>query len=86
MFEYERQWTKEKVEIFNNLEELNNISPKLMALSCDEIDDYLHIYDICGSIKTRYDTAELKLEDGTSLLFEDLNNVSKDYWNNFGKK
>jgi len=86
LFEYERLWKKDEIEIFTDLAALNTISPKLMALSCDEMDDYLLIYDICGSIKTRYDSVELRLEDGNSLSFQELDNASQEYWENFGKK
>ena len=57
-----------------------------MALSCYEENDYLLIWDICGVIKTRYDSVELVLENGEPLNFEELDNVSKEYWDDFGSK
>ena len=50
------------------------------------MDDHLLIDDICGSIKTRYDSAELTLENGDPLAFQELDNISKEYWDNFGAK
>lgn len=86
MFEYERQWTKETVQTYKSIAELEGISPGLIALSCDEGDNALIIWDICGSIKTRYDSALLKLENGDPLSFEELDNASKEFWDNFGSK
>lgn len=86
LFEYERYWSKDRVQVYKTIKELEGISPALMALSCGEESDYLLISDICGSIKTRYDSAELSLEDGKPLSFLELDNVSREYWNNFGAK
>ena len=86
LFEYERQWTKDEAQLYKNLSDLEGISPSLMVLSCDEMDDHLLIYDICGSLKIRYDTAELTLKNGDPLTFQELNNASKEYWDNFGSK
>nr|WP_319492530.1 hypothetical protein [uncultured Desulfobacter sp.] len=86
LFEYERQWSKDSCQIYRTIKELEGISPALVALSCDEEFDYLVIWDICGSIKTKYDSAELKLEDGEPLSFEELDSASKEYWNNWGAK
>ncbi len=57
-----------------------------MALSCEEKLNHLEIEDICGIIRTRYDSAELTLEDGAPLTFDELDAASKEYWGNFGKK
>lgn len=86
LFEYERQWSIDEVQVYKTIKELEGISPDLMALSCDEENDHLIIWDICGSIKTKYDSAELSLENGEPLSFEDLDNASKEYWDNFGEK
>jgi len=86
LFEYERNWSKDEIQIYKTIKELDGIEPALMALSCDEENDYLLIWDICGSIKTRYDSAELFLENGDSLSFDELYNASKEYWRNFGAK
>ncbi len=73
-------------QLYKTIKELEGISPALMALSCEEKGDHLLIWDICGSIKTNYDYAELTLENGEPLSFEELDRVSKEYWNNFGTK
>ncbi len=86
LFEYERHWSKNEIQIYKTIKELEGISPALMALSCDEEDDYLLIWDISGLIKTRYESAELHLENGDSLSFAELNNASKEYWDNFGSE
>ena len=86
LFEYERYWSKDEIQVYKSIEELEGISPALMALSCDEENDYLLISDISGSIKTRYDSAQLTLEDGKPLSFEELDNTSREYWDNFGAK
>ena len=86
LFIYERYWTKDNVQIFTSPNELEGITPAIVTLSCDEMDDHLLIDDICGSIKTRYDSAELTLENGDPLAFQELDNISKEYWDNFGAK
>ncbi len=86
LFEYERQQSKDEIKIYRTIKELDGISPSLMALSCDEESDYLLIWDICGAIKTRYDSAELLLENGKPLSFADLDSASKKYWDNFSAK
>ena len=85
-FEYERQWSKDTIQIYKTIQELEGISPALTVLSCDEENDYLLINDICGTIKTRYDSTELTSEDGAPLSFNDLDKASEEYWNNFGKQ
>ena len=86
LFEYERQLSKDETQTYQGPQELKDISPSLMALSCDEEKDYLIIWDICGLIKTKYDAAELFLETGEPLTFEELDNVSKEYWEDFGSQ
>ena len=86
LFEYERYWSKDETQTYKSIKELEGISPSLEALSCDEKDGYLLIVDICGTIKTKYDSAHLALENGGPLSFEELSKVSKEYWDNFGAK
>lgn len=86
MFEYERQLSKDRVQTYKTIDELEGITPALMALSCDEENDYIIIWDICGSIKTKYDSAELKLEDGEPLSFEELDIASEEYWSTWSAK
>ena len=74
------------MQIFTSPNELEGITPAIVTLSCDEMDDHLLIDDICGSIKTRYDSTELTLENGDPLAFQELDNISKEYWDNFGAK
>ncbi len=84
IFEYERYWSKNKTQTYTSIEELNRVSPGLEVLSCDEENDYLLIADICGTIKVKYHSAKLTLENGNPLSFEELASVSKEYWENFG--
>ena len=86
IFEYERYWSKDETQTYKSIEELEGISPSLEVLSCDEEEEYLLIVDICGTIKTKYRSAQLSLENGDPLSFEELDNVSKEYWDNFGAK
>ncbi|ROS01335.1 hypothetical protein EDC56_1770 [Sinobacterium caligoides] len=86
LFEYERYWTKDETQYYSSIEELRDIEPGLEALSAEEQDGVLSIIDICGTIRTRYDVAQLFLQDGRQISFEDLNNASREYWDNFGAK
>lgn len=86
LFEYERHWSEEDIRYYSSIEELTGISPGLMALSCEEKLTHLEIHDICGVIRTKYDLATLTLEDGSPLTFQEIDSVSKEYWNNFGRK
>jgi hypothetical protein len=86
LFEYEQHWSKDDIRHYSSVEELEGISPGLMALSCDEKEDHLEITDICGVIRTKYDSAELTLENGDPLTFEELAAASKEYWDDFGKR
>jgi len=86
LFEYEQHWSKNDIRHYSSVKELEGISPGLMALSCDEESDHLRINDICGVIKTRYDSAELTLENGDPLSFKELDKVAEEYWNDFKNK
>ena len=86
LFEFEQHWSKDDIRYYSSIQELEGITPGLMALSCDEKNGHLEIDNISGVIRTKYDSAELTLENGDPLTFEELDAVSKEYWDDFRKR
>ena len=85
LFEYERSWSAEKSEIYSTFDNLPNLNPQVEVLSAEENGGVLEIYEVCGIIRTKYEHVALALENGQELSFSELDNASKEYWDNFGK-
>ncbi|MDF7801062.1 hypothetical protein P4C99_16415 [Pontiellaceae bacterium B1224] len=86
LFEFEQHWSKDDIRHYSTIQELEGITPGLMVLSCCEKEGHLEIDDISGVIRTKYDSAELTLENGNALTFEELDAAAKEYWDDFGKR